>query len=360
MRILVVTPWFPTAQSPASGLFVAREAAALAEAHDVRLLHLDWTGGPADPPPIPGLDLERVRLSRRSPGDFRRARRLVAEAAARADVVHTHALTGLLPWPRSRPTDLPWVHSEHWSGITAPETLGPAERVILRWLRPALALPDVVIAESGRLKAAVAAHRSGPTVIVPCVVPEPSRVEPYPVDGVPLVGVGGLIARKGPVRAVETLALLRERGLPASLTWVGDGPQRDEVEAVAERLGIREHVRLTGVLDAAGVAGSIDAARLFILPTLGDNFCVVAAESLTRGRPIVSGAATGAVDYADPAVSRFVAERAPARYADAVESLLAATARIDPEQVADTVRGRFTPAAVRAGLEAAYAKAGAS
>lgn len=359
MRVLVVTPWFPTAQSPASGLFVAREAAALAERHEVRVLHLDWTGGDADPLPAEGFVLERVRLSRRSPSDFRRARRLVADAAADADVTHTHALTGLLPWPRSRPTPRPWVHSEHWSGLTAPETLGQAERVVLRWLRPALSRPDAVVAESERLADAVRAHRSGPIAIVPCVVPEPSAVAPYPARGLPLIGVGGLIPRKGPLLAVEATALLRERGLDATLTWVGDGPQRPDVLAAARRLGIDDVVELTGVLEAAGVADRLDAARLLLLPTQGDNFCVVAAEALTRGRPIVSGAATGAVDYAAPAVSRFVGEQTAVAYADAVESLMSVAGAAGPSEVADTVRGRFTPAAVREGLESVYRSVGA-
>ena len=40
MRILVVTTWFPTPGHPAVGAFVARDVAALATHHDVRVLHL--------------------------------------------------------------------------------------------------------------------------------------------------------------------------------------------------------------------------------------------------------------------------------------------------------------------------------
>jgi L-malate glycosyltransferase len=358
MRILVVTPWFPTAASPSSGLFVAREAAALAEVHDVRVLHLDWSGVDAAPPRHDGLALDRIRLSRRSPGDFPRARRLVAEAARDADVTHTHALTGLLPWPRSRPVQGPWVHSEHWSGITAPETLSGPQRLILRAMLPALDRPDVVIAESERLAAAVRVHRSGEVAIVPCVVPEPPAVEPFPADGLPLVAVGGLIPRKGPLLAVGALALLRARGHDARLTWVGDGPQYEATRAAAVELGVVDQVHLTGGLDSAGVAAALDDARLFLLPTRGDNFCVVAAEALTHGRPVVSGAETGAVDYAEPEVSAFVTSASTTAYADAVEDLLARTAGTTPSEVAATVRGRFTPAAVRRGLEDAYRRAG--
>lgn len=357
MRILVVTPWFPTRTAPQSGLFVAREAEALAAAHDVRLVHLDWTGSDQDETVETAYPVRRVVLRRSRPLDFARARRIVDRAARDADVLHTHALPGLLPWIAGATPRTPWVHSEHWSGLTAPETLGRGERMLLGPLARLLARPGIVVAESSRLAEAIRPHRSGAVAIVPCVVPE-TVPSPWPAAD-RLVAVGGLIPRKGPEIAVEALALLRRRGRAATLTWVGDGPQRPDVEALAARLGVQDALELTGILPAAEVAARLDAARLFLLPTRGDNFCVVAAEALTHGRPIVSGAATGAVDYADPGVSRFVASDAPEAYADAVEDLLSATAGIAAAEVAATVRGRFASGTVRALLEDVYRDAGA-
>lgn len=357
MRILIVTPWYPTADAPQSGLFVAREVDALRGEHHVRVLHLDWTGeSPADD----SGGVKRVRLHRSAPGDYARAHALVAEAAERADVVHTHALTVLLPWLRRRVTHKPWIHSEHWSGLTSPETLGRSGRVALRLLRGALARPDVVVAESSRLAAAIVPHRSGPIELVPCIVPEVAVVEP-PSDGLlHLVGVGGMIPRKGPLLAVEALALLRERGHDARLVWVGDGSQRGDATALAERRGVAEHFEVTGILPADAVSERLDAANLLLLPTQGDNFCVVAAEALSHGRPIVSGANTGAVDYAQAAVSRFVREQTGEAYAEAVLDLWHATRTTPAVEIARTVEGRFSPATVRAALERIYAQAGAA
>jgi len=356
VRILVVTPWFPTTTAPQSGLFVAREAAALAAVHDVRVLHLDWTGRPEDETPATPHPTRRVVLRRSRPLDFLRARRVVHRAARGADVLHTHALPGLLPWIVGRPGAAAWVHSEHWSGLTAPETLGRGERALLRPLARLLDRPDAVVAESGRLAEAIRRHRRAPVDIVPCVVPA-SPVTPWP-DAEHLVGVGGLIPRKGPLLAVEAVAALRRRGRDTTLTWVGDGPQRAEVEARAAQLGVADAVTFTGVLPSDEVAQQLDAARLFLLPTQGDNFCVVAAEAISHGRPIVSGAATGAVDYAQPHVSRFVATASADAYAEAIEDLLAATAGSSPRAVADTVRDRFTPETVRILLEGVYRRAG--
>ncbi|HWL77211.1 glycosyltransferase [Microbacterium sp.] len=360
MRILVVTPWFPSASMPASGIFVEREVWALAGAHDVHVLHLDWqhTSG-RETSATGSLRVTRLPLSRSRPIDFVRARRAVRAAAQHADVVHTHAVTGLIPWrwPRSRPAALPWVHSEHWSGITSPETLSRGARIARRALLPLLRHPDVVVAESGRLASAIRAVRSTPVEIVPCVVPEPDVTEAPSTPPIRLVGVGAMIARKGPLLAAQTLEELGRRGHDATLTWVGDGPQRAAVEEFARTAGLSPRVRLTGTLDQRGVSAELQAANVFLLPTQGDNFCVVAAEALLNGRPVVSGAATGAVDYARPEVSAFVSDQSAGAYADAVESVLASTASLSARDIADTVTGRFTPGAVRGALDAVYATA---
>lgn len=361
MRILVVTPWFPTVDAPTSGLFVAREVESLAAEHDVHVLHLDWNG-PAmvrEPSPSPAR-VERVRLRRPVIGDYRRARRLVDAAAQGADVVHTHSLTVLLPWMSGRVTRRPWVHSEHWSGLTSPDTLGIGERVALRALRPALDRPDVVVVESSRLRAAVAARRAGPIAVVPCVVPESPVTNAPRGERLQLIGIGGLIPRKGPLLAVGAVAELVARGVDAGLTWVGEGNLRADVERDVAALGLGDRVILTGTLSGTAVTDALDRSDMLLLPTRGDNFCVVAAEALSRGRPIVSGSETGAVDYADAAVSRFVGEQSASAYADAVVDLRSATAHMTSAAVAATVKGRFTHEKVLADLDEVYRRAVAS
>ncbi|MCK2036328.1 glycosyltransferase family 4 protein [Microbacterium sp. SSW1-49] len=359
MRILVVTPWFPTAESPVSGVFVRREVEALADRHEVTVLHLDWQRGtPSPPAPGHGYGYRHESLRRSDPRSYTRARRVVSQAALDHDVVHTHALTGLLPWLTGRPGQgRAWVHSEHWSGISAPETLGTGERAALRILGPRLDHADAVIAESTRLADAIRRFRSAPIDIVPCVVDAPAALAPRPTAGVPLLSVGGLIPRKGPLLALDAMATLVERGVDASLTWVGEGPLGEEMRAEARRRGVSDRLRLPGRLDDDGVSRELAAAAMFLLPTQGDNFCVVTAEALVHGRPIVSGVATGAVDYADPAVSRFVSVQDGPAYADAVQSLVETSRHLSAEDVAETVSRRFLPSTVAAALTGIYERA---
>lgn len=359
MRILVVTPWFPTADSPVSGVFVRREVEALSSAHEVTVLHLDWQQRTAwNAESAEDYAYRHEALSRVDPRAYARSRRIVAELARAHDIVHTHSLTGLIPWALGRPAKgIPWVHSEHWSAIAAPETIGFGGRCALALLGHSLRRPEAVIAESSRLAAGICRFRAAPTEIVPCVVDPVDVADPPERLPLRLVSVGGLIPRKGPLLAIEALDVLTRRGVDATLTWVGDGPLRDDVLAEAADRGLSDRVRLTGGLDDEGVSLALGAAALFLLPTQGDNFCVVAAEALTHGRPIVSGAATGAVDYAAPEVSRFVAAQTGSAYADAIVDLASATAGMSAVDIAATVKGRFTRAAVCARLSEIYQRA---
>lgn len=331
-----------------------REVEALKRQHDVHLIHLDWQRGRPLKSPT-GMRYTRLPLNRASPLSYHRARRTVAKLARDADVVHTHALTGLIPWLFGRPGSRrqPWVHSEHWSAITAPETLVPVERVALRVLKRLLRRPDAVVAESTRLAEGIRRAGRPHVEIVPCVVPPARVVEPTAAAAVRLVGVGSLIPRKGPLVALDALGELVARGVNAYLTWVGAGPQHDEMLSTARQLGLEDRLTMTGGLDERGVSEQLEAATMFVLPTEGDNFCVVAAEALVHGRPIVSGYRTGAVDYADARVSRFVRDQTGAAYAAAIDNLRAECC-LSAQEIAATVSNRFTAATVCEQLTAIY------
>ena len=172
-----------------------------------------------------------------------------------------------------------------------------------------------------------------------------------------LAAVGGLIDRKDPVLAVETLAALRDRGVVAELTWVGSGPLRERVLARAAELGLGDRVRLPGVQDASGVSRVLAGSDLFFLPTRADNFCVSAAEALVHGRPVVVGATGGQGEYIEPEVGSLVDVQDARAYADAVVATDARTRGLDAAAIAGTIGDRFSPESVQQGYADAYRRA---
>lgn len=361
MRILAVTTWLPTPGSPSTGSFVVKDSQAIAGlGHEVHLVHLmppaQYAEGLPEQDTIDGLPVTRVPMGTTRPWQIAQAARHLKGMAASADLVHTMAFSTLLPMATWRP-DAPWVHTEHWSGLTAPQTLSIAERAALPVLRRLLARPDVVTAVCDYLALPIRQVRAGTsTVVVPCIVPVPDPVPPRPADEglLTLVSVGGLIERKDPLLAVETLAELLIRGHDAELTFVGQGPLRDEITARAHHLDITDRVRLTGSLDRAGVLDHLARAQLFIGPTRGDNFFVSCAEALVAGRPVVVGSTGGQGEYIDPAVGQTVDTPSAAAYADAVESVARRTQGLSAQEISDTVGQQFSVEAVAAGYQDAY------
>src|SRR5699024_8317939 len=123
MRILAVSTWLPTPGSPSMGSFVVRDAQAIAGlGHDVHLVHLmppeQYAEGLAERATIGGLPLTRVPMGASDPGQIARAGQVLRGMAQHADVVHTMAFSSLLPLALRRPV-APWVHTDHWSGLTS-------------------------------------------------------------------------------------------------------------------------------------------------------------------------------------------------------------------------------------------------
>lgn len=368
MKILAVTTWFPSDASPTTGTFVDKDVRAIAEHDDVEVVHLvaphladrsTVAAGGADTVDRDGITVRRFVMSPQRPDQMAAARRALDPLIGRSDVVHTMAFSTLLPFAVRRP-DRPWVHTEHWSGLTTPSTLPLAWRLALPALKPLLRRPDVVTAVCDYLARPVRAVRSGPTTLVPCIVPPVADLAPRrPLDHRPLelVGVGGLVDRKDPLLAVEVVAELGRRGLDTRLTWAGSGPLRDETLALAARLGVSDRVNLLGSVDTAGVGAALDAADLFFLPTKADNFCVSAAEALVHGRPVVVGATGGQGEYIEPHVGELVAEQTVDAYASTVQRVATATAPLSAEEIAGTIGDRFSAEAVQRGYADAYERA---
>lgn len=359
MRVLAVSTWYPTPAAPVTGVFVRRDAMALAEDHDVTVLHLAppaaFSSAPQDEQDGP-VHVHRIPLDLRRPVQLWTAAQVVQAAARKADLVHSMAFSTLLPMALRRP-QRPWVHTEHWSAIPTPESfLGTVGRIAVPQLTRLESLPDVVVPVCDFLGRPIRRRRSGPMRVVPCIVPlaEPVPPRPHPAERLRLVAVGALIDRKDPLTAVGTIAELLGRGVSAQLTWVGAGPLRSLVEERAAELGVADRVFLTGSLSSDEVARTLADSDLFLLPTLAENFCVSAAEAIAQGRPVVVGSNGGQAEYIDDSVGAVVSEQTPTAYADAVQQVWDRLREASATEIAARVGEAFSVSAVRSGYAQVY------
>lgn len=366
MKILVIATWYPHEKNPAEAPFNADHVEAIrARGHEVRVVHVRL--GTSLPMPAggnglwEGVPVRRVLADPKRPATLLACERLLAGEMAWADVIHTMAFSSILlalpAWSARTAAGRgrPWVHTEHWNGVVNPASVSPLWQK-LSGLRRVLRFPHVVTGVTGQLAAEMQRFaRPHAARVVPCVVKGRGPVVPATFGGpLRLVAVGGLIARKRPLAAIETIAWLRGHGTDAHLTWVGEGPQRAECEALIAQLDLSSQVTLAGSVRPADVAAHLSAADLFFLPTAQENFFTSAAEALAAGRAVVATRAGGFSDYADEANSRLVDDAGPETLGSAILEAEAAFRDVPAADIADPIRARFSPEAVGALFDDAY------
>jgi hypothetical protein len=108
-----------------------------------------------------------------------------------------------------------------------------------------------------------------------------------------LVAVGRLNERKGVKYLLDAWQLLELRR-PGNwrLVIVGDGPDREALEAQVRSLGLRG-VLFTGHMDYDGIAPVYAAADALVIPTLEDNWSLVVPEAMACGLPVLCSAHNG-------------------------------------------------------------------
>ncbi len=92
---------------------------------------------------------------------------------------------------------------------------------------------------------------------------------------------------------VKVFAQVR-RGCDAVLVMVGDGPDRPQAEEEARALGVEQHVRFLGRIDA--VAPLLAAADAFVFTSNSEAFGLAALEALASGVPVFAYRAGGITD----------------------------------------------------------------
>jgi len=107
--------------------------------------------------------------------------------------------------------------------------------------------------------------------------------------------VGSLIPRKGLHLLLEACFILRKQGYDNyTLRVVGDGEQRQELEAFSQGHYLSNCVEWVGQVDYHQVGSYFQQADVFILPTLEDTWAVVVLEAMALGKPVLCSQWAGA------------------------------------------------------------------
>lgn len=158
---------------------------------------------------------------------------------------------------------------------------------------------------------------------------------------------GRLSAEKGVTLLIRAFARFVADVPHASLTLVGDGPLRQTVERLIEKLDLTRSVSVTGWVSPARVNEELSEAWALVAPSIwAEPFGLAVVEAIMRGVPVVASNRGGFAENVDESVTGLLVE--PGDEAALVQGLrriasrsVFATGSIDPSNVA-RARVRFS------------------
>lgn len=111
------------------------------------------------------------------------------------------------------------------------------------------------------------------------------------------VYIGKVIPRKGLNFLLQACVKLEEQGCHKyTLLVIGDGPQRQELEAFCQEQNLQDRVQWVGRVPYEQLGAYVRAADVFVLPTLEDTWGMVVLEAMALGKPILCSRQAGAVE----------------------------------------------------------------
>lgn len=163
----------------------------------------------------------------------------------------------------------------------------------LPWWRATVKHAETVIAANRETADLLQPHRRTPVPVMleTAVCPSVITVEPRPIrdlNTLNILWLGQMIPRKAPLLALQALALVLEVEPNLKLTIAGPRSEEERVRAEARKLGIEDHVHVSGRIPKEQVNALMDEADAFLFTSIRDTSGNVVLEAMSRALPVVA------------------------------------------------------------------------
>jgi glycosyltransferase involved in cell wall biosynthesis len=177
-----------------------------------------------------------------------------------------------------------------------------------RFVRWALRTSDAVVAISSYTAREIARFANVPVQVIPYTLgfadSETPQRQPRKGQRFQVLFVGRLVERKGVTHLIEAVRRL-PADLEARLVVIGDGPERQSLEAQTRAAGLEGRVEIRGRVSDAALREAYGASDVLVLPSILDargdteGLGVVLLEAMSYGVPVVASDIGGITDIVE-------------------------------------------------------------
>lgn len=329
MKVAIVTTNFPRWEGDFRVPFIIDAAKAIqAKGHTVRIITPHHPGA-AEHEVIEGLEIFRAQylpekyevLQKDAAGIpsawkksfwhklalipfFWRLCTATAKHARGFDIIHANwSLAGLAAYLTRPFHHCPYVVTIHGSDIFKTVT----NPILKRPVKMALNHAGFIIAVSEALVEGAQSIQIPKEKIG--VIPTGLDLRKFPMAGAEprekiLLYVGSLIERKGVIYLLKAMQQVKAHYPDYQLQIVGEGDQRESLEAYTRQHNLEDRVTFLGTQSQAHVAELMQRAKLFILPSTEEGQGAVLVEAMASGTPCIGSDAGGIPTVITPEVGR--------------------------------------------------------
>ena len=108
-----------------------------------------------------------------------------------------------------------------------------------------------------------------------------------------LLCVGRLCSAKGQGVLIQAAKELVTRNINFEIHFVGDGPDREDLERFVSNNNLTQHIRFLGKINHDQVQALQRAADIFVIPSFAEGIPIVLMEAMASGTPCVTTHITG-------------------------------------------------------------------
>ena len=122
-----------------------------------------------------------------------------------------------------------------------------------------------------------------------------------------MINIGSFVEKKNQSFAVHILKDLIEKGYCASLTFLGDGSMKNEVESLALKYNVHQNINFLG--NVGNVEKHLQQSNLYLHTATYEPFGLVLLEAMASGLPVITLNGKGNSDFIQNGKNGYILDR---------------------------------------------------